>query len=68
MFLKIKCLKVTADKRENAILNLNLFALYTKPVLLVVVLKFNTNYDAEVMTGTCSAYINYILILYIETS
>ena len=56
-------MKVTANKSENAILNLTLFPLYTKHALLVVVLKLNTNYDAKVMKGTCSAYIKYMIIL-----
>ena len=47
---------------KNAILNLNLFPLYTRHALLVVALKLNTNYDAKVMKGTCGAYIKVILL------
>ena len=54
---------VTANRNENAILNLNLFPLCTKYALLVVVLKLNTKYDAKVLKGICSAYINYTIIL-----
>ena len=43
---------------KNAILNLNLFPLYTRHALLVVAL----NYDAKVMKGTCGAYIKVILL------
>ena len=46
---------------KNAILNLNLFPLYTRHAVLVVALKLNTNYDAKVMKGTCGAYIKVIL-------
>ena len=56
-------MKVTAARSENAILDLNLFPLYIKHALLVVVLKLNTKYDAKVMKGTCSVYINYMIIL-----
>ena len=42
---------------KNAILDLNLFPLYTRHALLVVASKLNTNYDAKVMKGTCGAYI-----------
>ena len=56
-------MKVPANRSENAILNLNLFPLYTENALLVVVLKLNTNYDATVMKGTCSADVNYMIIL-----
>ena len=46
---------------KNAILNLNLFPQHTRHVLLVVVLRIYTNYDAKVMKGTCGAYIKVIL-------
>ena len=46
---------------KNAILNLNLFPLYTRHALLVVASKLNTNYDAKVMKGTCGAYMKVIL-------
>ena len=46
---------------KNAVLNLNLFPLYTRHALLVVALKLNTNYDSKVMKGTHGAYIKVIL-------
>ena len=47
---------------KNAILNLNLFPLYTRhALLLVVALKLNTKYDAKVKKGICGAYIKVIL-------
>ena len=46
---------------ENAILNLNLFPLYTRHALLVFALKLNTSCDAKVMKGTCSAHIKVII-------
>ena len=46
---------------KNAVLNLNLFPLYTRHALLVVALKLNTNFDAKVMKGTRGAYIEVIL-------
>ena len=46
---------------KNAILNLNLFPLYTRHALLVVALKLNASYDAKVMKGTCGAHIKVIL-------
>ena len=55
-------MKVTANRSENVILNLNLFPLYTEHALLVVVLKLNINYDEKVMKSSCSAYLNYMII------
>ena len=46
---------------KNAILNLNLFPLHTRHALLMIALKLYTNYDANVMKGTCSAHIKVIL-------
>ena len=46
---------------KNAILNLNLFPLYTRHALFVVASKLNTNYDAKVIKGTYGAYINVII-------
>ena len=46
---------------KNAVLNLNLFPLYTRHALLVVALTLNSNYDAKVMKGTRGAYIKVIL-------
>ena len=46
---------------KSAILNLNLFPLYTRRALLVIALKLNTNYEAKVMKSTCGAYIKVIL-------
>ena len=46
---------------KNAILNLNLFPLHTRHALLVVALKLYTNNDANVIKGTCGAYIKVIL-------
>ena len=46
---------------KNAILNLNLFPLYTRHALLLTALELNTNYDTKVMKGTCGAYIKVIL-------
>ena len=45
---------------KNAILNLNLFPLYTRNALLVVALKLNTIYDTKAMKGTCGSYIKVI--------
>ena len=45
---------------KNAILDLNLFPLYTRHALLMVAFKLNTNYHTKVTKGTCGAYIKVI--------